>query len=185
MPDARRPGVEDRGAAGGDGRHGVTDVFCCIIGAGPRGLAAGADLRRAAVEFVILEQARGVGGIWDFSRSDTPIYASTHFISSAGVSGFDEFPMPRDYPDYPRHDLVLPYVSDYADHAGLRPFLRFGVRVDRAVRTDEQWRLETSDGAVRCEALISAVGHNWRPGVPHRGAPGRGGPGSPSLSPPP
>lgn len=146
----------------------MSDVFCCVIGAGPGGLAAGVELRQAGVDFLILEQARGIGGIWDISRAETPIYHTTHFISSAAVSGFDGFAMPSHYPDYPRHGLVLQYLTEYADHFGVRPFVRSGVRVERATpRGDGQgFALETSSGPMSCEAVILAVGHNWKPVLP-------------------
>lgn len=104
----------------------------CIIGAGPAGLAAAVALKARGIPFRILDAGRAPGGIWDMARTDTPMYASAHFISSKTLSGFRDFPMPAAYPDYPRHDRILAYVRAYARRHGLEAHASFGVRVTRA-----------------------------------------------------
>ena len=91
-----------------------------IVGAGPSGLAAARALRDAGVPFDVIERHRDVGGIWDLESANTPMYESAHFISSKTLSGFDGFPMPADYPDYPARPLVLEYIRAFADAHDLR-----------------------------------------------------------------
>ncbi|HEV7705576.1 MAG TPA: NAD(P)-binding protein, partial [Gemmatimonadaceae bacterium] len=73
----------------------------CVIGAGPSGLAAAKALSEAGLAFDVFERHGDVGGIWDDTNPNTPIYESAHFISSKSQSAFDGFPMPAEYPDYP------------------------------------------------------------------------------------
>lgn len=167
----------------------------CIIGAGPAGLAAAVALQARGIPFRILDAGGAPGGIWDVERDDTPMYASAHFISSKALSGFRGFPMPADYPDYPRHDRILAYVRDYARHHGLEAHATFGVRVTRARPVEDggaeghgaapAWEVEwvpahqaaagadgdpdsgpPTDRQGRFSALIVATGVTWHPNLP-------------------
>lgn len=100
----------------------------CVVGAGPGGLAVAVALKRRGIPFDIVDEGRGPGGIWDIGREETPMYDSAHFVSSKTLSGFRDFPMPDDYPDYPRHDQVLAYVRAYACRHDLERHATFGVR---------------------------------------------------------
>ena len=70
----------------------------CIIGAGPSGLAAARALKDAGLAFDVFERHGDVGGIWDATNPNTPIYESAHFISSRTQSAFDGFPDARELP---------------------------------------------------------------------------------------
>ena len=88
----------------------------CVIGAGPAGLAQARAFRWAGVPFDVLERHEDVGGIWDLQNPGTPMYTSCRFISSRRLSGFLDFPMPRDYPDYPTQAQVLAYLREFRAH---------------------------------------------------------------------
>ena len=138
-----------------------------IVGAGPAGLAAGAALRAAGVPFTIFERHTDVGGLWDLDNPGTPVYETAHFISSRTLSGFDDFPFPADYPDYPSQRQILAYLRAYADHHDLRPHIRFGSGVRRAAHTDAGWTIELADGSVETAGrLVAANGHLWDPKLP-------------------
>jgi cation diffusion facilitator CzcD-associated flavoprotein CzcO len=125
-----------------------------------------------AVPFDILERGRNLGGLWDFDRPDTPLYESAHFISSKTLSAFRDWPMPREYPDYPHHSQIFEYIESYADHHRLRGFIEFGAEVTRVERDGDVWNVRTSDGKTRRYAgVVVANGHNWDPHVPE--LPGR------------
>ncbi len=140
-----------------------------IIGAGPAGLAAAAALKARGVAFEIVDAGERAGGIWDISRPDTPMYEAAHFISSKTESGFSGFPMPADYPDYPRHDQVLAYIQAYADHHGLTGGIRFRTRVERLeAAPGGGWRAHLSTGETRdWSAAVVATGVTWHPNLPH------------------
>jgi cation diffusion facilitator CzcD-associated flavoprotein CzcO len=91
----------------------------CVIGAGAAGLAQARAFRWAGVPFDVLERHEDVGGIWDLENPGTPMYASCRLISSRRLSGFLDFPMPPDYPDYPTRAQVLAYLREFARAHGL------------------------------------------------------------------
>lgn len=147
-----------------------------IIGAGPAGLSAAVALKAAGLPFEIVDAGTQVGGIWDISRPETPMYDSAHFISSRTQSGFSGFPMPDDYPDYPRHDQVLRYIQAYADHHQLSDRVQFQTRVTQARYGSSDadashgqggWTVTLSSGDTReWAALVVATGTTWEPNRP-------------------
>lgn len=140
----------------------------CIIGAGPAGLACARALRINGIGYDQFEVHSDVGGIWDIARSDTPMYESAHLISSKTMSGFEGFPMPSHFPDYPSHRLILEYVRDFADRWSLRGAIAFGTKVTGIEkRPDGRWRVMCDDGrADDYMAVICATGANWHPRMP-------------------
>ncbi|HWH31505.1 MAG TPA: NAD(P)-binding domain-containing protein, partial [Egibacteraceae bacterium] len=139
-----------------------------IIGAGPAGLAAGAALKAAGVPFTIYERHGDVGGLWDIDNPGTPVYETAHFISSRTLSGFDGFPFPDDYPDYPGRRQVLDYLRAFAERHDLRPHVATGHELARAEPlADGGWSLEFTGGrADLARWLVAANGHLWEPNLP-------------------
>ena len=149
----------------------------CIVGAGPAGLAAAAALKGKQIPFQIVDAGPAIGGIWDIDRPETPMYRSAHFISSRSLSGFPGHPMPEDFPDYPRHDLVLRYIRSYAERHGLSDDALMRTRVAKAVPVaraggdPERWRVSlvrngTGEETREFGGLVLATGANWHPNVP-------------------
>src|ERR1700712_4518004 len=127
----------------------VLDV--AVVGAGPAGLCLARRLAATDARFRVFERSADVGGIWDIDAPGSPMYESAHFISSKTLSGFPDFPMPDDYPDYPNHRQILDYIRAFADHFDLRRNIEFNASIRHADLDDGLWRLELADGrAVRC-----------------------------------
>lgn len=138
-----------------------------VVGAGPAGLAMAHALNRRNISFAAFDAARRPGGLWDCDRTLTPIYDSTHTISSSALSGFEGFPMPRDFPDYPSHRRVQEYLVAFYDSLGCRDRFEFGVEVTELRRHDEGWTL-LSEGEVCADvsSVVLATGHQWDPNLP-------------------
>ncbi len=138
-----------------------------IIGAGPAGLCAAIALKARGIPFEIVDAGHGVGGIWDIDRPETPMYEAAHFISSRSQSGFPGFPMPDDYPDYPRHDQILRYIRAYADHHGLTDRVETRTVVTRASPAGDRWQVALASGESReWSGVIVATGTTWHPNLP-------------------
>ncbi len=98
----------------------------CVIGAGPSGLSAGKNCIEAGLDVVIFEKNDKVGGNWVFNSKTghSNVYENTHIISSKVWSEFEDFPIPEDYPDYPKHNCEYfktfladePQQFDHAHH---------------------------------------------------------------------
>ena len=140
----------------------------CVIGAGAAGLSAARHLKASAIPFEVIERERDVGGIWDASLPQSPVYHSAHMISSKPLTEFPDFPMPGEYPDYPSQLQALEYLRSYARGLGLYELIRFGRTVERAERTERgEWRVTLGDGSTKTyTGLIVAAGVHWVPSVP-------------------
>jgi cation diffusion facilitator CzcD-associated flavoprotein CzcO len=143
----------------------MAELAAVIVGAGFSGLCAGIQLRRAGIDrFVILEQADGVGGTW---RANSYPGAACDIPSHLYSYSFE--PNPRWSRAYGGQPEILAYLERCADKYGLRPHLRFGARVVRAVYDEERatWTVETQAGdRFVARALILGNGALHLPALP-------------------
>lgn len=102
----------------------------CIIGAGTSGLAVVKNFLAAGIPFDCLEREDTIGGNWAYGKPHSSIYQSCHLISSKRLTEYNEFPLPDEYPDYPKHELAFKYIQDYANHFGLLPHIQFNTAVE-------------------------------------------------------
>jgi dimethylaniline monooxygenase (N-oxide forming) len=141
-----------------------------VIGAGACGLTAVKALTDARLPVQCFEKSDRVGGNWVFKNKNglSSAYRSLHINTSRERMQFRDFPMPQDYPDYPKHDLIARYFQDYANAFGLEQQIRFETTVERAVpRPEGGFRLSLSSGANEdFDALVVANGHHWDPAWP-------------------
>jgi hypothetical protein len=129
-----------------------------VIGAGPAGLAATAELRRRGVPAEIIEQSDAVASAWrlryDRLRLNTSRWSST-------LSGE---PFPKGTPVFPVRDSWVSYLESYVERHDLP--VRFGIRVDRIDPRGGGWRLTTSAGALTARHIIVATGNQHTPLMP-------------------
>ena len=146
-------------------------LSCVVIGAGPAGLVALKVLRESGLNAVALEREDDVGGNWYFGRDSSSVYQSTHLITSKRFTEFPGFPMPDDYPAYPRHDQMLAYIRGFAKHHGLYDAIRFNSKLSNATPDGQGWRLDVDGGQTPlfCDSLIVATGNYWCPRLPNFG----------------
>lgn len=143
-----------------------------IVGAGSSGLAAAKNFRAAGFHADIFEREPDLGGNWNYGQASARVYRSTHTISSKPGTEYPDFPMPREFPDYPHHSQILAYLRAYADRLGLLGRIRFGTAVERiapAVDGDpvSRWFVQLSDGSRETyDAVVLANGHHTVPRYP-------------------
>ncbi len=87
-----------------------------IIGAGPSGIAALKNFKDQGFDVTGFERCSGVGGNWRFNdpSGHSSVFETTHIISSKYTSFYEDFPLPKTASDYPSHQELLQYFSDYA-----------------------------------------------------------------------
>src|SRR5947208_15470341 len=115
---------------------GRTLPTACVIGAGSSGIAAAKKLHDAGIPFDCFEKSDRVGGNWVFGNKNgmSSAYRSLHINTSRDRMEYADFPMPRDYPDFPHHQQIAAYFDSYVDHFGLREAIEFEAGVEHAER---------------------------------------------------
>jgi cation diffusion facilitator CzcD-associated flavoprotein CzcO len=136
-----------------------------IIGTGFSGLGMGIRLKQAGIrDFVILEQASGVGGTWrDNHYPGAACDVESHLYS------FSFEPNPGWSRTFAGQAEILAYLEGCADKYGLRPHIRFDTAAVGA-SFDERtgiWTVETSRGErLTARILVSAIGGFSSPSYP-------------------
>jgi cation diffusion facilitator CzcD-associated flavoprotein CzcO len=147
-----------------------------IIGAGSSGITALKTLAEQGFDVTCFEASDRIGGNWVYENKNemSACYRDLHINTSRQRMAYSDYPMPADYPDYPRHDQIAAYFDDYVDHFGVRDRIRFETKVEHAGRgEDGVWTLTLEGGGQeRFDALIVANGHHWDPRWPEPAFPG-------------
>ena len=137
-------------------------VDALVIGAGPGGLAAAAELTSAGFGVVVLDAADRVGSSW--SRH----YDRLHLHTARRLSSLPGTTIPATKGQWVSRDDFLAYLADYAVAHGLD--VRLGVSAVEVKRDRERWSVVwkrgTSRGTIRAAVVVVATGYNHTPFVP-------------------
>lgn len=134
-------------------------VDAVVCGAGAAGLAAGATLRPAGADVIVLERSDQVAASWRARypalRLNTPGWMSTQpgFRASR-----------RRYGKHPSRDRWIQYLEDYTAHHQLD--VRFGTDVQRITRGEGTWTVQTTQGAFDAAVVVIATGFDHEPFMP-------------------
>ncbi len=136
-----------------------------IIGAGVAGLATAKVLKQAGHEIVVYDKAPDVGGVWSRTRR----YPGLTTQSPKAQYSLSDYPMPREYPEWPTGVQVQAYLAAYASHFGLVPALRLSTAVRAATPVaGGGWAIATGVGgpAEHVDKLVVANGIFCLPAMP-------------------
>lgn len=141
----------------------------CVIGAGAAGLTSIKACLEAGFTVTAYEQTDRIGGIWNTNSSTT---SRTIINSCSRMSGFSDFPVPKDWPPFlPRH-LVIKYLNDYAAHFNLLSHITFSCMVMRVERSGRRYTVTTSDSLTGethtrlFDGIMLCIGHHTNPHIP-------------------
>jgi cation diffusion facilitator CzcD-associated flavoprotein CzcO len=137
-------------------RDTAPDVL--IIGAGPAGLAAAAELGRLGISALVLERGESVATSWRRR------YDRLRLNTSRWTSNLPHARYPRAAGLFPSRDQVIAYLEDYAARNSIE--LRSGTILERVDRDDHQWTVATSAEQMTVAHLIVATGHQHTPWIP-------------------
>lgn len=116
----------------------MTSLNIGIVGAGFAGLSAAKVLKQFGHEVTVFENAPDVGGVWSATRR----YPGVCTQNNKATYGFSDFPMPKDYPEWPSGAQVQAYLANYAEHFGLIEHLRLQTEVVAAAPiADGGWHI--------------------------------------------
>lgn len=130
-----------------------------IIGAGPAGLGIAGRLRKAGIDFEIIEKSNHVGNAWHHH------YDRLHLHTVKQLSNLPHLPFPEAYPLYVPREQLVTYFDKYAETFEIRP--HFGQTVKSVEKVDEQWITLTENGTqYQSQNVIIATGVNRIPNIP-------------------
>lgn len=129
-----------------------------IIGAGTSGVSAAVALADRGITPLLLDRAEEVGSSW---RSR---YDRLRLNTGRQFSHLPNRPYPKGTPTFPTRDQVIEHIERHANEDGID--LRLGCTAQRLDRTDGQWRLTTSTGAVESAQVVVATGFDHEPLIP-------------------
>jgi cation diffusion facilitator CzcD-associated flavoprotein CzcO len=140
----------------------------CIIGAGSSGLAAAKTFSERGIPFDCLEREGDIGGLWNEATNTGVVYDTTYLVSSRKYTGFEDYPIPDEYPTYPSHRETLAYLRAYAMNFGILDRIELHATVEHAERVKEGWRVQVAGEACPrfYRALVIANGHHHVPRMP-------------------
>lgn len=135
-------------------------VDVLVIGGGQAGLAAGFYLRRAGIDFAIVDDQPDSGGAWQHG------WPSLRLFSPAKYSSLPGWPMPPQPGEpFPTAGHVVSYLREYERRYQL-PIHR-PERVTAVRAAGEEFLVESDRGEWSARTVISATGTWSRPYVPH------------------
>jgi len=129
------------------------DEHVVIVGAGPAGLAAAWEIRRAGPDPLVVDQADAVAAAWRGRHDHLRLNTHRMFSHQPGAR------IPRRCGPYPARDDYVAYLQDYA----ARMRLRLGTRVHRIDRTGGGWKLTLDQGSITAAHAVIATGPDAEP----------------------
>ena len=135
-----------------------------IVGTGFSGIGMAIRLlREGERDFVLLERASEIGGTW---RDNT--YPGCRCDVPSHLYSFSFAPNPNWSSTFSPQPEILAYLRDVAARFGVLPHVRFETELQSAEWDDSQarWLIETSQGALSADVLITAQGPLSEPLVP-------------------
>ncbi|KAI0967297.1 FAD/NAD(P)-binding domain-containing protein [Xylaria arbuscula] len=149
----------------------MENVKIAVIGLGPAGLTALKTLLEEHFDVVAFERRGNVGGVWAYSANPafTTVLPDTVSNISRFVSGFSDFPFPRDNPPYFTSVKAAEYLEAYARHFNLHDRCRFNTTVRKILRNADlsKWEVyitnDSGDDVLTFDKVVLAHGSEGLP----------------------
>jgi len=131
---------------------------CIVIGGGQAGLSAAYFLRRAKLDFLILDKQEQPGGAWIHTWDSLKLFSTAQFSSLSGWA------MPKTEEEYPSKKQLLDYLTEYEQRYKF-PIQRSTV-VEDIIRKEDYFEIQTATETFHTKTVISATGTWGNPFIP-------------------
>src|SRR4051812_3509584 len=136
------------------------DVSIAIVGAGFSGLGLALRLREEGIgDFTILERGDGVGGTWHFNT-----YPGCACDVPSHLYSYSFAPNPDWSRTYSKQPEIRAYLQRVAEP--VMGHVKLNCEVRGAQWDGSRWVIETSQGEVRAQVLVSGTGPLVEPKIP-------------------
>lgn len=135
-----------------------TNAEVIVIGGGQSGLACAYYLRKANIDYLILDDREVSGGAWNST------WDSLKLFSPAEHSSLPGYIMPRAKDEYPPNEHVIKYLSDYEKRYDIK--IKRPVKVIDVIKDNKFFRIKSNKGDFTSKYLICATGTWSNPYIP-------------------
>ncbi|KAF8781442.1 Dimethylaniline monooxygenase like protein [Argiope bruennichi] len=153
-----------------------------IIGGGIAGIASLVALKEeGCFDMICFEKTDKYGGTWNYREepivSVGSIMPTTHFVVSKELSAISNFPPPKEYNNFMKHDQIFEYVEEYAKRHDVLKHIQCNSEVTEVKRHDDfeetgRWTVtvknilseEITTGVY--DGVMICIGHINRPIIP-------------------
>ena len=141
----------------------VSKPFVVIVGAGFAGIGAAIALKKAGVDFVILEKAPEIGGVWRDNH-----YPDCGCDVPSALYSYSFAPNPHWSRFFAKQEEIKQYTHETVRRFDLLPHLRLNTELLQAQwqSQDKCWRLLTSQGDMQAPFVVMACGPMHVPIIP-------------------
>ena len=101
-----------------------------IIGAGVAGLATARSLLTQGLECTVFERGNILGGVWSDGYLNFGVQVQKELYE------FPDWPLPEGTPNFTPGPIIQKYLTDFADHFGITPHIRFDTNVTDVAERD-------------------------------------------------
>jgi putative flavoprotein involved in K+ transport len=129
-----------------------------VVGGGPAGLAAAAQIKSKGQDVLVLEKSAEIGASWKAH------YDRLHLHTVRWLSNLPGLSIPRREGRWVARDGVVRYLQDYAAHHRLR--VQLDTHATSVRRDGSEWLIETNRGPVVADSVVIATGYNQEPVLP-------------------
>lgn len=138
----------------------------CIIGAGQSGLTTCKTFIEKKYNVIVLEKSNS-NGLFNTIKEKGYFKWST----SRSMSGFSDFPMPKNLPDWFTIQNYDDYLNSYKKHFDLEKYIHYNSKVISCKQNEfEEWIVSYNEGGnlkqLLCKKLIISTGLNNTPKFP-------------------
>jgi dimethylaniline monooxygenase (N-oxide forming) len=135
-----------------------------IVGGGISGIMTLKHLKQENIEAIVLEKSNETLGVWNI-KNDPSVFEDTYTVSSKLYMTISDFPLPKDYPEFPHWSLIYKYYLSYISHFNLNKYIFTNQKVNRVKKIGDKWKITVQNNmgsiyTIDCYHVVIASGSN-------------------------